>query len=826
MAKRVVPGSLTQPYKSKESDFSPNLVGRQVTSVNAFFTSGNFSLTTNSSALTSEFLNTGEFSEVLTLDNLNITLQQSVDINNETNSLSVKLKPKKRDLTSFVYFSDARKFIESEVLDVITKWKGGLYIRFSYINDTVTDFSYNSDKNISYFTLSKNIVENPFSLTIEDLPNLGTVNDVNDISFIQENFKNYQISNEFGNFDIIGYTGNSETSDYIKIQTNGLVWPTLENSGTTSGSFEYYLKPSKQSLNKYFYTQLSPFQKLLMDENTKPIYTITLTKPTQTSLGSDFINNEKFTWPLSDGYNIEYYGQRYADYLTRLLKFSAYFDSEITNIMVRRLVAKAIFEFDTAGDGQDPNSGRKMDKLMKIWGRQYDQVKTYIDNISFANVVTYDGEGNMPDELIKMMAKNLGFDTLQSFSSNKLIDFLIKTSDSVFREGDSGVTTSEMDLELWRRLIINAWWLWKSKGTRKVIEFFLNLFSIDECLVDLDEIVYVAESKLDYFSVINQIRDYYGLVPDDLILPIDQQGYPLILPNTADYYFQLDGFWYDGGVPENTKPDKKGNNPHFGPYDFGRAYFDKFRCFIPNFSPTTEIVNLNLLTFNYFTDYSLGTVEGTGETIITVDNDSIESTTTGNLLNTYNDFYATVMEEQDRVENAQILNAGSDNTNSNNGESSFHINFFAGNEQECITEFCPSETGYQLESPSGLVTYTEQATETEVFTLPLELEICCQNLGYDNYFNINEGTYPCYWCPPPDSIIENTLLDGNIRLEYIRPNGTQSNITDPQCCTNRGGGWYIPEGGNNPIGGVGGFVGLPYCKKNDPNNPADPNQAG
>jgi hypothetical protein len=81
MAKRVVPGSLTQPYKSKESDFSPNLVGRQVTSGNAFFTSGNFSLTTNSSALTSEFLNTGEFSEVLTLDNLNITLQQSVDIN-------------------------------------------------------------------------------------------------------------------------------------------------------------------------------------------------------------------------------------------------------------------------------------------------------------------------------------------------------------------------------------------------------------------------------------------------------------------------------------------------------------------------------------------------------------------------------------------------------------------------------------------------------------------------------------------------------------------------------------------------------------------------
>ena len=59
------------------------------------------------------------------------------------------------------------------------------------------------------------------------------------------------------------------------------------------------------------------------------------------------------------------------------------------------------------------------------------------------------------------------------------------------------------------------------------------------------------------------------------------------------------------------------------------------------------------------------------------------------------------MEEQERVENAQILNAGSDDSISNNGQSSFHINFFAGNEQECITEFCPSETGYQLESLRG-----------------------------------------------------------------------------------------------------------------------------
>ena len=103
------------------------------------------------------------------------------------------------------------------------------------------------------------------------------------------------------------------------------------------------------------------------------------------------------------------------------------------------------------------------------------------------------------------MANNLGFDTLQSFSDNNLIKFFQTTSGGVFNEQQTNMSLSEMDREFWRRLVINAWWLFKSKGTRKVIEFFLNLFNIDECLVDLNEIVYVAENKLNYPDVVEFI---------------------------------------------------------------------------------------------------------------------------------------------------------------------------------------------------------------------------------------------------------------------------------------------------------------------------------
>jgi len=413
MPKKVIPGSLTSPYQ-KSQDFSPNLVGNQITDGTSFFTFGNFALTTNSGNITGEFFNTGEFSDIITLDNLNITEEDSIKLTKETNNLTVKLKTNPNKLNDYVYFSDASKFIETELFDILNKWKGGLYIRKSFINDTVTDFTYNSDKNISYFTISKNVLTNPYSLVTENVPDFTTQQ--NDISFIQNAFKNYEISNDFGNYNIIAYTGNSETDDYIRVKTNGLVWPTLLNTGATSGSFEYFIKPTDEVLNNLFFNELSPFQRVLMDKNTLPNkYTISLSRSSDTVIGQPAVSLESFTWPTTDGYNLDYNGRPYGEYVEGLLRFASYFDLEITNIMVRKLVAEAIFEFDTPGNGTDPNSGRKMNKLVKIWGREFDKIKTYIDSISFANVLTYDGIENTPDELIKLMASNLGFNTIQTF---------------------------------------------------------------------------------------------------------------------------------------------------------------------------------------------------------------------------------------------------------------------------------------------------------------------------------------------------------------------------------------------------------------------------
>ena len=861
MAQKVVPGSITKPYTPQPGDFSPNLVGFQFTKSSALLTFGNFELTTNLEPLTGQIFNTGQFSESFNLDNLNLSLQQSNSIySNSANNLSVKLKNDKTNFLNYVYFSDAINFVEKEVTDVVLKWKGSLFLQQSNVNDTVVDFSYNNNNNSSTFKIPVLVAQNVFGLfTFETTE---TTNDENDISILKQSFLKYEIKNNHGNFNVVGYTGNTQTNNYITIKTQGLTWPTLL-TGSTNGSFTYHLKPTENTIDDIFFNRLTDFQNQLLNRLTTPKYTLRLVIPRTNDQGIVIKDEFTLTWPTSDGYNLDVganniilnpaNGIGYGNYLDSLFTLAKNFDNERTNIAARRLVSSSIFEFDTPGDGTE-NSGRKINKLIKIWGREYDAIKKYIDGISFANRVTYDGKDNTPDELIKMMAKNLGFDTIQSFSNNDLINYLVSTTNSVFSGQSRSLTIQELDTELWRRLVINAWWLFKSKGTRKVIEFFLKLFQIDECLIDFNEYVYLAEERLDRNRTISQITEILGqdtfitlpLLEDnglqqstdgDILLnddgepfidesyPIDVQGYPRILPDTPEYYFQLDGFWYDGGVGAGEIPDTNGNNPHFGPYDYGAKYFNKFRCFIDQNTAINNnllIINnriideteveLNTLTFNYFTDYTLGLVEGGQQNVISIGgNGSTTTTTPTNNLALYDQFYANVMNTTGRISTGTtVINAGRTNQNSNNGVGSFQINFRVGDPIACDIE-CP--TILRFREPSGVIEYEAPISSNNWEVLRSE-QCCTKNGGYSYYDNTfpfipapglaeeEGGPTKCYWCPPKEYLSASIefirdKLGNTVRVTQVffeQPNGQLKPLLNKNCCEIRGYKWDVNKG--------------------------------
>jgi hypothetical protein len=740
---KVVPRSLTRGYVREEVDFSPNLVGNQYVDGTSFFTLGNFQITTNSgSRVPKDFKLGGEWSDYYNLDNLELTSEESsLFTTNEDGTISIKLNFNKKNISRYAYFGSFYELVRSTIETIIQKWKASIYINptlaTSYSTNTVFSYIYNSGNNTSYFTIPTNTISNNFSLIIEEDTSVNIPK--NEIWDLNQSYGEYVlwISGDV-DYKIIGFTGSTDANQYITVRTEGNPFPSL--SGYTFGSFKFHIKPNKKQVNLFF-EELNDFENVLLNRLTTPIYTSIFNEPINTDEGV-FINERKLNWPISDGYNLDIGTDSYKKYIENILGIATNFDLNQTDLVSRRFVSESIHEFDTSPDDDGEFRGMKVTKLLRIYGREFDEVKKYIDGISFANVVTYNKLDNTSDELIKIIAKNLGFDVLLT-TINDNFDILkqISTrSETVFSGYSRTLSAKELDTELWRRLVINAWWLFRSKGTRKVIEFFLNLFKIPSCSVTLNEYVYLAENKLDPNKVLVDIFNATGFFPNLDDLPLDSEGFPKKLPNTNSNYFQMGGFWYNGGNESSI-----GNNPHIGTYDYGKSYIDKYRCFNEiNNESTTGITRSK----NYFNNYNEGT---------------FIFDTNGQPVPYYGDYYANQLNSY--TQNATVTQAGLTVLGNNNGPTttipngddfSMKISFTTGNGEYC------QECNYKLiYGEDGIVYYFEPNGNQ-----PLKDSNCCTN-----YFNTENNT--CYWCPKAKSI-----SSGDDFLNLYEPTEIQSLAID------------------------------------------------
>lgn len=718
--RKVVPGSLTDAYKLRQGDFAPNLVGNQFTNPNAFFTLGNFNITSNFSGPVSKDFTLGEFSDYYSLENLEIT-EEELD-EQISNNIYVNLNFDKKNVFKYVYFGSLAKLLESEIQEIIVKWPASLSFSVEPYNprssrpgnvNTVLDFIYNSALNLSFFKAPIGAINNPYQINFSNNPVDPTsiVNQLPDYVFSNENNQEYVIR---------GMTGLTNDSNYVYFSIEGNPFPFL--SGSTFGKTDYQLKPVKQVRDNFF-INLNDIQKLILNRLTVPKYTFVIDVPIKYDNGNIGFSRQSFTWPTSDGYNLDIDSFAYSQYIENLFNVANLYDDNKTDLVYRRLVSDSIVEYDTEGDGTI-DTGMRVSKLLRIYGAEFDVVKKYINGISFANVVTYNKNDNTSDNLIKILARTLGFDTLlttnQGFS---LLTNEDEGDDPQFTGYSRELSPNQIDIELWRRLVINAWWLFRSKGTRKVLEFFMSLFKINNCLVSMDEIIYIAKDKLDLLEIRRQFTNLFG--PDYYnvnrsTLPFDDYGFPTVLPNTENYYFQNDGFWYNGGNEITT-----GNNPHYGPYDYGQRYFDKYRCFVDDFQQSVNSIRTETNVNNFFTEYNNGT--------FTPDS-------SGQAFPSYGlevpSFFVNPDDNID-VTSVGIVTFGDENGPSNVRDSgdtySLRITFQAGESDLCSD--CPPEAAF---GEDGLIYVTNSNGDN----VPHNIEECCDFywLPSTNQSNDSNGT--------------------------------------------------------------------------------------
>jgi hypothetical protein len=621
-------------------NFTPDLVGNQFAddTNRALFTYGNFAVTKNTEGRTIINYPSKPFGKFFNLNDITTSTNGGTSNNGGSSSntnqtvnlifssdIKTKLNIDTTDISNFAYFGSTTEFIRVSLENIITKWPASIFVRpldnTSYDSVyTVENYSYDSYYKTSKFKIKTNSFVNNFDV-IYNIGGALLTNYDSELKSLISNYVDYVILFNDVEYPLIEFTGSTLLyDDYVYLRVKGNPFPEALNGPLY---INYHIKPNNLVVEKFF-MGLAPFENTLLNRLTLPKYKSTFNYNYISDEGIIYDTSKSVVWPTSDGYNLDFNTTEYINYANELLVIADSLDDTKSDLMVRFLVAESISNFDTVPrcDGsEEETAGQKMTKTLRIYGREFDEIKQYIDGLSYANTVTYDKFNNAPDQMIKYIARVMGWELTSSILENDLIKSYLTAPAPTYSGYTRGLTPAEAELELWRRLILNSAWLFKSKGTRKAIEFLFKFINVPEGLINLNEYIYAAKEKIDTGLFTDTLLNY-NYNPNLSNYNVDYDGYPNPLPNSVGMYFQKGGLWYRETGGQNASVYKTdGNNPHIGPYDGGAEYINQFRNLLTDFKPTV----LTSSTYTYstielFKNYNNGLINKyTGDTYVGIE---------------------------------------------------------------------------------------------------------------------------------------------------------------------------------------------------------------
>ena len=481
--------------------FSDSLVGLQITDGTSQLTNSNFSIDKVIPQKDSKNFRTVPFSDFLTLDDLKV--EENVPttvIQSNGEARPVRFNTSKTEASKSL-FGSLRERIRVSISRIINNFPAALYMdstSLSSINDnTAENISYNIKTDTTTFTLQAGKLYNPFDITLVEKKNVTS--ETNVLRNLYKSYNKYAIQVSGKTYNIVSYTQPNANNE-ITLEVYGKPFT------TTTYDLNYLIRLSDPVVEE-FYLGLDDLEQSLLNRESYPIYQTSFKVP-ETSLDEKktVLISVLVNWPTSkDGWNIKIVGSDFEAYANQLNDLATEIDDYKSNLVTRFLTAPQLFEFDT--------EDQKIDKVFQLYGQSFDKVKKYIDNIAYMRNVSYDTINNIPDVFLKNLANTLGLESVNLFDEKTLEDQIYNASTQVYEGVSVGKNLVEAELEFYRRLLVNLAFIYKSKGTRSSLEFFLKFIGAPDPLISINEYVYKVESTIpraivdaEVFDVINGIK--------------------------------------------------------------------------------------------------------------------------------------------------------------------------------------------------------------------------------------------------------------------------------------------------------------------------------
>jgi hypothetical protein len=603
------------PAASGSGTFSDDLVGLQLVTGGGL-TQGNFQFTSAIFERDTQTFDIGVFSSGITLSSMGI---ENIEETKKIIQNNFKVFPNfdLSQITSFSLYGSLSKRLSSSITKVINYFPAALEIEsenFSlFTGETAFNILYDPLEDTTSFDVNVFLIRNPLSIDY-------SVNASLNIQASPYKMSKYRDLNTYQTDYSLFFTGLTtefKVTDFTPTQslssgTLNFVVKGNPFSGQSSTTEKIIIKPNIAKTEEIFKNDFDVVESYLINRNTVPLYTSTYSYQDYDSDGVLTNYKENVTWQIDGSWNLDIRTDRFTDYLEKLQSIGEAIDENKTNLISRFLTAGSLKEFDTFD--------QKVEKTLQIYGRSFDETKKFIDALAYMNSVNYVVGNDIPSQLLVNLASTLGFKTnITPLNNEDLLNSVFSTSSTSPYIGQSVQKTPlELNYQYFRNLILNAAFLFKSKGTRKSIEYILRMVGAPEALIEFNEYVYLADQKISindfeekYANIsggtivsalpeyqTNNVFSLYGiqytgysteirLLQNPYALedfPINiESGYPERPNYNDDFYYQKGSGWFER-TPEHTT----------------RKVIDQK---LSDFSQTPAIIKTSYIPFSYGNDY-------------------------------------------------------------------------------------------------------------------------------------------------------------------------------------------------------------------------------
>lgn len=444
------------------------------------------------------------------------------------------------DIRNYAYYGSCVELIRATIEEIIADFPG----RIEILGRTIRDYGIDSDARL---------IDNQFNIDLyHKAIVLGQYD--NEFRFMSNSWQKYCINTNGVDDIITSFTCQCDISTcqsesegkvvaYAKFKTDSQMEVDLYGyfiNGsvifTYSGDANFTIQPQKKYIDEYF-ASLKGFKRQLLRQDTKPYYMNKFKTPIEWNF-EWYYPERVYTWP-SNGYCVDISSQSFNSFVGELLGMSEKYDELWSDNIYRSMTHESIKNFDWTysrqyyeGEEQDNiDGGERMQKILRVFGRVFDDIKYYIDTIHQTNEITYNKNNNRPESLMSDALTLRGFDVVSTIGGDYDIDasvddeFLntinkekcwfdgISTHKKWYQKrNNNDIFPDVCDNEMMRRLSISAKRILQTKGTQHAIDMIFGMFGfgrnykeeydedglIKDIVVDVENSDYTIEEETHY----------------------------------------------------------------------------------------------------------------------------------------------------------------------------------------------------------------------------------------------------------------------------------------------------------------------------------------